>query len=112
MPAGNVVLDVWTEIPARFELVTLDTIQLMPDHVHCILFINSGMDINKEEGKTYLPEVVHWFKGSSAYRMIKLHGWTGKVWDRGYHDRIIRNETELEKFRNYIQTNPYRSTLK
>jgi len=112
LPAGEIVLDVWHEIPGRFELVTLDTIQLMPDHAHCILLINSGMDINKEDGKAFLPVVLHWFKGSSAIRIKKLLGWTGKVWGRGYHDRIIRNESELDKFRNYIQTNPFRSTLK
>ena len=32
----------------------------------------------------------------------------GKVWQRGYHDRVIRDEEELAAFREYIQTNPLR----
>ena len=28
------------------------------------------------------------------------------VWQRNYHDRIIRNQQELDNIRAYIQTNP------
>jgi putative transposase len=30
-----------------------------------------------------------------------------KVWQRGYYDRIIRNEVELDKIRKYIRNNPF-----
>lgn len=33
------------------------------------------------------------------------------VWQRNYHDRIIRNERELNAFRKYIEENPLQWAL-
>jgi hypothetical protein len=30
----------------------------------------------------------------------------GPVWQRNYYDRVIRNEVELDRFREYIAFNP------
>ncbi len=30
---------------------------------------------------------------------------TGKIWQRNYYDQIIRNKTDLLKFRRYIREN-------
>lgn len=31
---------------------------------------------------------------------------TGKIWQRSFHDHIIRNERSLNAIREYIVTNP------
>ncbi len=36
------------------------------------------------------------------------HSFPGKLWQRNYHDRIIRNEGELDRIRQYILENPAR----
>ncbi len=42
----------------------------------------------------------------------KLKRKDGKIlWQRGYHDHIIRNKTDFEKIWNYIDTNPLRWEL-
>ena len=52
------------------------------------------------------------FKSLTTTRYIegvKNAGWLsfpGKLWQRSYHDRIMRNATELTKFRTYICNNP------
>lgn len=49
------------------------------------------------------------FKSLTARRINNLRRTLGsKVWQRGYYDRIIRNERELEAVRLYIQNNPQR----
>ena len=59
-----------------------------------------------------LPKVTKQFKTMTTKRYIdgvRNHGWysfSGKLWQRSYHDRIIRNETELNKYRTYICNNP------
>ncbi|MCK4917633.1 MAG: transposase, partial [Candidatus Omnitrophica bacterium] len=30
----------------------------------------------------------------------------GQIWQRSFHDHIIRNDKSLNKIRNYIETNP------
>ena len=32
--------------------------------------------------------------------------WALKIWQRSYHDQIIRNEQEHQKICEYIETNP------
>ena len=56
-----------------------------------------------------LPEIVRAFKSFSARRINILRHTPGvPVWQRGYHDRIIRNEDEWERLHAYILDNPRR----
>lgn len=64
-----------------------------------------------ESGKPPQPitEIVRALKSFSARKINVLRHTTGQpVWQRNYYERIIRNESELEKFRAYIRTNPQR----
>ena len=55
---------------------------------------------------------ISWFKRMSTneyIRGVKQRGWSpfpGKLWQRNYYDHIIRNESELERIREYIVNNP------
>ena len=43
-------------------------------------------------------------------RGVKKHDWppfAGKLWQRNYFDRIIRDEDELNRIREYILYNPF-----
>ena len=59
-----------------------------------------------------LPEVVQWFKTmttNECIRGVRDRGWTpfaGKLWQRSYYERVIRNEDELNRARQYILDNP------
>jgi putative transposase len=59
-----------------------------------------------------LPTVVQWFKtmSTNAYiHGVNNHNWPpfpGKLWQRNYYERIIRNENELHNIRQYIHNNP------
>jgi hypothetical protein len=59
-----------------------------------------------------LPDVVHRFKTMTTKKYVdgvKLHGWQrfdGKLWQRNYWEHIVRNEQELFRIRQYIETNP------
>lgn len=59
-----------------------------------------------------LPDVVHRFKTMTTKRYadgVKQDGWAsfpGKLWQRNYYERIIRDEDELNRIREYILNNP------
>jgi putative transposase len=59
-----------------------------------------------------LPDVVHRFKTLTTKRYadgVKQSNWPpfpGKVWQRNYYERVIRDEAELDRARRYIETNP------
>ena len=63
-----------------------------------------------------LGKIMQWFKTmtTNAYiRGVKQDGWEpfpGKLWQRNYYERIVRNERGLNAVRQYIQNNPVRWT--
>ena len=63
-------------------------------------------------GVLSLSDVIGRFKSITTKRYIdgvKNNGWRlfpGKLWQRSFHDRIIRNEKELNHIRTYIRNNP------
>jgi len=63
-----------------------------------------------------LPDVVHRFKSltTAKYRRNVLQdGWPpfpGRLWQRNYYERVIRDDEELNRIREYIIDNPARWT--
>ena len=54
-----------------------------------------------------MPEIVRAFKTFSARRINERRDTLGApVWQRGYYERIVRNERELNRIRKYIASNP------
>ena len=74
---------------------------IMPNHIHMILVINA-----EESGQTQfaptIPRILKQFKGS----VTKQIGFS--LWQKSYHDRIIRDESEYQKICRYIDKNPER----
>ena len=56
-----------------------------------------------------LSEIVRAFKTFSARRINALQGTQGaSFWQRNYYEHVIRNETALNRIRQYIMENPAR----
>ena len=68
---------------------------VMPDHLHLVVCL-------AEEGPS-LGVVIGGLKAGVARRTR-----TAGLWQRGYHDRVVRDERELENICAYIDTNPSR----
>lgn len=70
---------------------------------------DNGADMVKPDKQTNhgLSEFVRAFKTFSSRRINAIRQTAGcKVWQSRFHDRIIRNEPELNKTREYIINNP------
>jgi REP element-mobilizing transposase RayT len=69
-------------------------------------------DTNDTPNRASLFAIVQWFKimTTNAYiRGVKQSGWPPfrkRVWQRGYWERIVRDERELQATRRYIAENP------
>jgi len=54
-----------------------------------------------------IPRCVGYLKMNSARMINETLGTSGtSVWQRGYYERVIRNEDELARIRQYIAENP------
>jgi REP-associated tyrosine transposase len=98
--------------------VVLDESMIMPNHGHVILDFTDfpiQADLTKSVGvfenaiAGSLGVVVGQYKTAVTSRINNLrHSPGAKVWQRGYYERIIRNERELQATRQYIINNPAR----
>ena len=104
----SILLETWLALPARFPCVTLDEFIIMPDHFHSILHFavteTKGPSLGNVLGAFKSITTVSWFN------YIKTHNvdWHGLVWQRNYHDHVIRDAKDLEQKRQYIRANPQR----
>ncbi|HEV2107931.1 MAG TPA: hypothetical protein VGR16_06690 [Thermomicrobiales bacterium] len=56
-----------------------------------------------------LGSLVAGFKAAATKQISVARGWPGApVWQRGYHDRVVRDDADLDEFRWYI--NGYAAT--
>jgi len=128
--AGSLVLTAWEELPGRFPGVELDEFAIMPNHVHGIIVIVQGAGIGgvpcgvqaasrgaassapTEPGDVVrahtLGEIMRAFKSVAALYVNRESMRSGSLWQRNYWERIIRDEAELCRIREYMETNPAR----
>lgn len=108
-PAGKMVNDQIPCIEKRFENAVVDSEIVMSNHVH--MLIGLAVRTDDEGGLDNLSDVVRWIKNSTAARFstgVKTAGWPrydGRVWQKGFHDHIVRNDQQLQILRRYIATN-------
>src|SRR5438105_1533720 len=81
---------------------------VMPDHVHVLW--EPSIKGDNEEGKPVfwsLAELVRSIKTFSAREINKAEGSHGSIWEKEWHDRVIRSETDLQEKFGYITRNPW-----
>ena len=73
---------------------------VMPNHVHLIVAI---MDVKATGAASGAPTVGNIIRGykSGVSRLVGC-----SIWQRNYHDHIIRNEQDYIQIAQYIETNP------
>ena len=100
---GNKVLSCWRQIAVFHPKVRLMEVQLMPDHIHGILFVTS--QIPKPLGT-----IINGFKAGCNKFSREIIG--NVLWERGYNDTILTGKGQLERMVNYVHDNPRRRWIK
>ncbi len=111
---GKMILKIWNEIPNNYVGIEIDEFCVMPNHVHGILIINNvGVDPCVDLNKiNKLGIIIKNFKTLTTKIFIdnvKQNNWpkfNKRIWQRNYYERIIRNEKEYLKIKEYIKNNP------
>ncbi|MDA3924419.1 MAG: hypothetical protein PF904_06960 [Kiritimatiellae bacterium] len=104
--AGVVVSRRWHEISLHCPSIEASTLQIMPDHLHGILYV-------KEQLPKPVGEIVRGFKSGVTAELRRNTGNPSlSVWETGFHDRVIMNSDTLRAERHYIFDNPRRYCVK
>ena len=114
--AGLMAESIWKQIPGHYPGVKIDKFVIMPNHIHGIIILNPDSQNNGQaQGPAptmTLSNVIQRFKSitTTLYRNgVHKQNWVpfdGKFWQRNFYERIIRNDNELNKIRQYIRDNP------
>lgn len=90
------------EIPVHYPMISVDHYVVMPNHVHLILVITAG-HIGTDGRTMCAPTVSRVVRGwkEAVTKQIGV-----SIWQKSFHDHIIRNETDYLRIWNYIDTNP------
>ncbi len=79
------------------ERYNLDVFVIMPNHVHVLV---------KPVKDNKLSEILHSWKSFTGNKINELEGKTGSFRQKESFDHIVRDEYQLERFRQYIRDNP------
>jgi REP element-mobilizing transposase RayT len=128
--AGRMIENEWLTLPQRFNNISLHEYIVMPNHFHAILEIVGATlvvapndmvapnDNEKGQPQGYAPTgktvggMVGAFESIATVKYIrgvKNVGWPPfdrKLWQRNYHEHIIRDEQSYMKITEYIKNNP------
>lgn len=115
----------WFEISEHYPDAVPLKIQLMPDHIHGLIFV-------KREQEAHLGKIINGFKigCNKALRKIIMpnysealplntiqrgrpkHSKIGFLFEPGYQDSILKGPNQLENMNNYMDDNPRRLAIK
>lgn len=107
--AGNIMFQAWTAISRQFQDVAFDESVVMPNHFHALLTLPPDGADHPELGT-----IIRAFKRLSTTLYVtgvKEHSWPrfeGRLWQRSFHDHIVRSEGDMSRIRDYISSNPAR----
>ena len=94
---GKIVQEEILKIPSHYTSVFIDKYVVMPNHIHMILVL--------EDDSPNLNQIIAQYK-SGVTRRIREQKSNILVWQRSYHDHVIRDQKGYENIWNYIEGNP------
>lgn len=118
---GIVAQRFWRKIPKVFPNVTLDAFVVMPNHVHGIIAmyrkcrnvaVQRSYEGNHKRMSQISPKpqslstIIRSYKSICTKTINEMQNEIYFQWQPRFHDRIIRNEKELNTIREYIKNNP------
>ena len=112
---GRIAAEEWLKSAQIRIEIELDTWVVMPNHVHGIVIITDDLRRGDRPVAPSGPRprslgaMVAGFKSAATKRINTMRDTPGaSVWQRNYYEHVIRNESTLNRIRQYIADNPAR----
>lgn len=109
---GGIAQQFIVDLSTKYPYAKVDKYVIMPNHVHLLLSIDNQMNDMGNITETPSPTVgaiIGWYKYQTTKQMNNpMDNETFKIWQRSFHDHIIRNDEEYQEIWDYINTNPQR----
>ncbi len=104
----RILTETWQALPDRYSSISLDSLVVMPDHIHGILYLNEPL---KYVPPPTLSDIMRVYKSITSVSWIRLNksrntACSRHLWQERFYDHVIRNEKHLPLIREYILHNP------
>ena len=119
-PLGKTIAEIWQTIGTHHPEVKVVALQMMPDHLHAILFVQRKME--KPLGKVLLGvkqacnQAFREMMPVELVAMAQIHAQqkreNGLLFAKGFNDKILLRDGQLERWLNYLKDNPRRLLMK
>ncbi len=119
-PLGERVAEIWRTIGDYHPEVRVVETQMMPDHLHAVLFVKERME--RPLGKVLLGVKQACNQAFRAMMPMELVAVAqqhaeqsrdnGLLFAKGFNDQILLRDGQLERWINYLKDNPRRLLLK
>ena len=108
---GKIIDDHWINIEIQYDNIGLDQYIIMPNHIHGILIINEYGNRADARPAPTLSDIICSFKSKCSVEYLKYIKQNNlniscQIWQRSFHDHVIRNEKSLREICEYIVNNP------
>ena len=101
---GKIAADSIDTLSSHYSNVSIDKYVVMPNHIHMIVVIGCKIEISDNPT---LSQIIGAYK-SEVTRLIHQSAPNEQIWQRSFHDHVIRNQRDYDRIWNYIHTNPLR----
>ena len=104
------IADKWiNQLPDRFD-ISIDKYVIMPNHIHLLISIdnscyNRAIHESPLRTRSTIDKAIGYLKANIAKDIHKISP-SKTIWQRSYHDHIIRNDHDYLDRWNYIENNP------
>ena len=120
---GKIAFDKWKKTGEIRKNIMVDKFVIMPNHVHGVLIIDNDSHrrdtVHRVSTRTpqiekfgkptenSIPTIIRSYQATVTKQIHEKKYQQGeKIWQPNYYDRVIRNEDELNRIREYILQNP------
>ena len=101
-PFGQIAEAAIHEISRHYENASVEKYVIMPNHIHMMIMLNAPSGRMISAPTKGIPTIVGQMKRAAAKRA------GCELWQKGYHDHIIRTDADYLNIWQYIHTNPAR----
>ena len=130
---GKIAHQFWADIPQHFNYIDLDAFIIMPNHIHGIIIINQPSDnipIDDHEdvicnvstnNVDYVSQTMSQLSPKAGSLSVIIRSYKAAVsrwckqnslnnfrWQPRFYEHIIRDQSSLDRIREYIINNPLR----
>ncbi len=103
---GALISEEWIRSGVLHPGIILGDFVIMPNHFHALLFIPKNKEGSLPAGS--LASVIAGFKAGVSSKAKRVLHFDSPVWQRSFHEHVVRSSRELETIRKYIADNPRR----